>query len=264
MAKSILGALLFDRKPVVPELPEIDAQGAQTQAIAGNLKSLPQLKQLGSRVNRFLSEEISKAAERIMPGYSKLLQTGTEAIQSGVEGNLPEGVADNLRRFAAELGVGSGTVGSQFDDFRAVDLYGREVDKHFWNSISAADQWLSKARSATPTFDFTGMFISPAQQISVDQYNQQTQFQHQWLKNQLKAAPEGWEAAVQGLLDWVATTGLNIAGAYAGGGMGTGGQPGQSPGGGNSGWQSYISSNPMGSAQAQTANTAETVGPTFF
>lgn len=235
MAKSILGALLFDRKPVVPELPELDLGEAQMEAIGSNRAALGPLKRIGRNVNTFLADEISRAAEKILPGYGKLLGTSTEAIQSAVEGNLPEGVANNLRRYAAEYGVGSGTVGSQFSDFGAVGLLGKESLNYSLNALNAADRWLSQARNATPLFNFQSMFISPAQQFAANQYNQQTQWQHQWLENQLEAAPEGWEAAVQGLMDWVATTSLNIAGAYAGGGMGTGGQPGQSPGGGSGG-----------------------------
>lgn len=231
MAKSILGALLFDKKPKVPDLPELDLTEAQQQAISGNLANLPGMEKLASQVNNFLSQQINAAAERIMPGYSKLLGTSTEALQSAVEGNLPEGVATNIRRYAAERGVGSGTVGSQFEDFSAVNLLGRESLQYSMNALNTADRWLSQARQATPLFNFQSMFISPAQQFAANQYNQQTQFQHQWMKNQLDAMPEGWEAAVQGLMDWVATTSLNVAGAYAGGGMGTGGQAGQSPSG---------------------------------
>lgn len=226
MAKSILGALLFDRKPVIPELPEIDVQDAQNQAITGNIQSLPKLTGLAKKVNSFLSEEVAKAAERIMPGYSKLMATGTGNIQSALEGNLPEGVEANLKRYGAEMGVGSGTGGSEFNRFGTVSLLGRESLNYSLNALNTADRWLSQARSATPLFNFQSMFVSPAQQIAVDQYNQQTQFQHQWMKNQLDAAPEGWEAAVQGLLDWIATTSLNTAGMYAGQ-MGSGGQAGQ-------------------------------------
>lgn len=254
MAKSILGALLFDKKPKVPDLPELDLTEAQQQSISGNLSNLPGMKQLASQVNNFLSQQINAAAERIMPGYSKLLGTGTEALQSAVEGNLPEGVANNIRRYAAERGVGSGTVGSQFEDFSAVNLYGREVDKYTWNALNTAERWLGQARQATPMFNFQNMFITPAQQFAANQYNQQTQYQHQLSKNILDAAPEGWEVAVQGLMDWVATTSLNVAGAYAGGGMGTGGQAGQSPSGQSYSQQFSSLGSGMSGIQGQEAN----------
>lgn len=262
MAKSILGALLFDRKPIIPELPEVDLQGAQTEAIAGNLQSLPSLMRLGRGVNTYLTDEIARAAEKILPGYGKLMASGTDAIQRGVEGDLPAGVEQALKRYGAEYGIGSGTgPESEFGRFGTVSLLGKESLKYSMNMLNTAERWLSQARSATPLFNFQSMFVTPAQQLATDQYNQQTQWQHQWMKNQLEAAPEGWEAAVQGFLDWAATTGLNIAGAYAGGGMGTGGQPGQSPGGGSNNWQSYMTSgNPAGGGDGSTGGGMDLSG----
>jgi hypothetical protein len=230
---SIAGTLIRgDQRPKVPEFKPIDTTQALSQALYANLQNLPQLQGLAGRSNAFLADEITKAAEKIMPGYSKLLGAGTEALTSAVEGNLPEGVARNIRRYGAEYGVGSGTTGSQFSAFGAVNLLGRESLNYSLNALNAADRWLSQARSATPLFNFQSMFISPAQQIQTEQWNKSMQFNRDWLENQIKVLPSPTEEAFAGLFDNIEQMGRSALSMYAGGAMGGGGGMGGMGGGG--------------------------------
>lgn len=233
---SALGTLIRgDQRPKVPEFTPIDTTEALREALRANLANISGAERLGRRSNRFLAEEITKAAEKILPGYGKLLASTTEALQSGVEGNLPEGLARNIRRYGAELGVGSGTTGSQFSAFRATDLFGREAAQYVQQSINSAMSWLDRARSTTPIFDIRSSFISPAQQLATQQWNITQQFNRDWLENQIKVLPGPGEEAAAQIFDSIEETGRSVLSMYAGGAMGGGGGMGMGGGGGGGG-----------------------------
>lgn len=238
--KSILGGLLFDRKPVVPEFNPIDVQAEQQAAIGGNIAALPNLEELASKVNAYSIDELQKGLEKMFPGYSERVKKAGSTIDSYMRGEVPADVVRNLRQYAAESGATQGT-GQSFTNERVLKSLGLTSLGLVEQGLSTAERWINQARASTPQFNFTSMFVTPAQQIATQQWNKSNQWNRNWLANQIKAMPEGWEQAVQGLLDWVATSGSQVVSAYAGGGGpgmggGAGGGGGGGPYGGGSSW----------------------------
>jgi len=233
MAGSIAGELLRgDMKPDVPNFVPVDTTAEQLAAILGNLSNLPELSRLGARTNTALADQTNAILEKILPGYQNLLAKGTETLQSQLSGQLPKDVEEYIKRSAAEMGVSSGTSGSEFNKFGALRNLGLTSLDVTNKALDSASRWIAGAASRSPRFDFTSMFVSPAQRIATTQWNTTMQWNRDWLQNQIDVLPDAWQRALANLFDNIEETGQSVLGAYAGGAMGGGGGMGAAGGSG--------------------------------
>lgn len=231
MAGSIAGAFLSGDKPKIPEYPLVDIGQEQVGSVRDNLRALPLLQQLTSRVNEFSSDEMIKQLERAFPGYGSILAKGTEIIQSQMRGEIPEDVSRAVSTSAAEKSRAGGYSGSGFaDSLEARDLGLTSLDI-INRSLTTAERWMTQAAARAPQFDFTRMFISPQQRINVKLYENQQKFQRDLMKARVDALPEPWETALKNFFDNVEESGQAALGAYAGMQMGGGGSSGAKLGG---------------------------------
>lgn len=237
--KSILGQALFERKPDLPDLPPLYLEEEQKKAIAANTAALPELQELGSRINQFSQSERLKSLRNVLPDLDKQIGLSSAGITDLLQGKIPKDIQDRVQNMIA--GQTLGRVGtSLFDSGQGVnalrDAYGLTSLDLFSKGLSSFNSWLAQGSQylTGPQYDVTSAFISPMQQAQFDIQERETRFNYNWFKAQHDAQPEPWEKAVEGLLDWVANTGLSVASAYMGnvggmfGGMG-GGQPAMDP-----------------------------------
>lgn len=228
---SILNALLFKEKPELPGLESINLGEEQQKSIKSNTAALPALESLASRVNEFTSSERLKALRNVIPGLDENIAKVMAGLGRGLEGMLPIEDRDQIWNSSTARAVGSGTGGLESGYGRALverDL-GLAKQDVFYKSLSAFDNWVKTGSTylTGPQFDFTSAFISPMQQASFDVSERNTMWNYKWFKAQHDAQPEPWEAAVGGLMDWVANTSLSVAETYAGK-LGAGGDKGGS------------------------------------
>lgn len=225
---------LLSEKPKVPEYPLIDFGAEQNAATQENLRALPGLEKLASRVNEFSSSEMLKGLETMFPGYSSILAKGTEILKSQMRGEIPEDVQRQIGRTSAERSRAGGYAGSDFaGNLQARDLGLTSLDI-INQSLSTAERWMQEAAQRTPQFNFTSMFVTPQQRIAVKVQENQAKFQRDWVANQIAALPEPWEQALINLADNIEEIGQSVLSAYAGGAVG-GGMGGMGGGGGGGG-----------------------------
>lgn len=241
MPSSILGALLFDRKPKVPQYPLVDIPKEQLGAISENIKALPTLEDLATRIDKFSADELEAQLERALPGYKSLVAQGTANVKAMAAGKVPEDVQQRLQQYYAEQGIATGTSGAGFNLGNLMGAFGRTSYDIMTQGQSALQSWLNESQRRAPVWDFTSMFVTPQQRINVKLQENQMLFQRNWLANKIKAMPEGWESAVKGLLDWVSNTGASVVSMGIGGAMGGGGIGGMMGGGGGGGSAPYSS-----------------------
>lgn len=231
---SVLGKLLFGKKPKLPDLPEVNLQEEQRKSIAGNKSMLPELMGLAREVNAFNQEETMKAREASLPGYKNVLSKTQEQLMSQLKGEIPKDVQDLIQNQSAARALGGGYGGSG----ASRNLVARDlgltsmgiIDK----GLAAADRWLTTgSRYLTgPTFDVTSAFISPMQQANFSVSERNTKWNYQWFKNQLDAQPEPWQQAIDQITTWLESSATSYASAAMGGGGGMGGLMGGGGGGG--------------------------------
>lgn len=214
-----LGA--YGDKPKVPKFIPIDTTEAQGQAIAGNIKNLPEAQSLASKVNQFNQDEYNKMIDFALPGGREQI---TSNIASLLRGELPDDVKSQVERNSAERAIAGGFFGSDFaSNLTARDL-GLTSLALTQQGLNSAERWLASAKA--PTFNVSSMFISPMQKIGVDVQQREFKFQRDWLKNQIKAMPDPFSAALASDLGSSLNDVFSAAGSYygaAGGGGGGGG-----------------------------------------
>lgn len=226
MGSALTKAFFSGSKPKVPNLETINFESEQAAAIGQNIKSLPALTRLGSKVDDWNTSELLKNLEKMLPGYSGLRDSITSTLQSQLKGEIPDDVSQQVQRLSAESARAGGYSGSEASrNLTARDLGLTSLDITN-RALDTTSRWLQQARAGAPTFDVTSMFVTPAQRIGVKLHENQMKFQRDWMQNQIDALPEPWEAAVGEIFDSIEEVGQSVVSAYAGGavgGMGGGG-----------------------------------------
>jgi hypothetical protein len=217
----------------VPGAPNVNTTAAQKSAIAGNRKNLPELEKLASETNEATGRQFLQAMERLIPGFSQISSKIAGNILSQVSGELPSDVRKNISRAAAEKGIIRGTKGSEFDDYGELRDLGLTSLQITDKGLDAATRWMKTLDEGAPSFNFNSMFVTPAQRIATDQWNEINRFNTQFLRNQIKMLPSNAEMAGAQILDYVATYATTAASAYSGG-AGMGNNMGGGGGGGSS------------------------------
>lgn len=223
------GKIGRDFVPLIPDLPTIDVQTEQNKAIAGNIAALPQANLLASGVNKFNFDELQKMYQAAVPGYQEMLDTGGKQINSMLKGELPPDVQRTIERSSGAKSFAGGYGGSGMAGAASAESVGLSSLSLIREGLSVSERWLQSAASRLPHLaDSTSMFISPAQQISVDAEERKNQFNYQMMRAKYAASPNAMDNAITGLTDWVegilaSAATMGVSGAMGGGGSGGGG-----------------------------------------
>jgi hypothetical protein len=201
---AVIGALLkkaiggYGKKPKVPDYTPVDPTAEQASAIAGNLANLPEAQKLAEKSNLFNIGQLQKMLRSIMPGYDGIQAKQGQLVQDQLSGNIPKDVQDAVQRSAAAQALGGGYAGSGAHRNLVARDFGMTSYQMTQQGMDSATRWMAmSAQMAQPLMmDATSMFLSPQQRIAYSFQNRENQFNTQWMKNQIKAAPDPWRAAL--------------------------------------------------------------------
>lgn len=193
---------IWGSKPIVPELGE-----SQQTAINANIAALPSIQELGAGVNTFNQEQLLTMLRKAIPGYDDIVKKAGENLNAGLRGEIPQDVADAIKRNAAVKSLYGGFGGSGMaDSLQARDL-GLTSLQITDRALGSAAQWMNaqKAIAVPGLFDVSSMFITPQQQ-----------FERDFAKAKIDAAPD---PTARGIFDsemsWIGMI-LSIYGGGAG------------------------------------------------
>lgn len=222
----IIGGLLQE-KPKVPEFQKINAQAEQSKATQGNIANFGAASQLGSAVNAFNQDQLLGMLRKAIPDYDNMMSQGGNLIQSYMRGEVPRDVQNQISRNASERAVSGGYGGSGMArNLEARDL-GLTSLQLTQQGLSSADRWMNSAaqRSTPGMFDVSGMFLSPMQQIGLSVGERDSNFQRDWVKNQLDAEYSLGTTVGRAIIktdDQIMSMASSVLGSMAGGGGGGG------------------------------------------
>lgn len=177
-------------KVKAPPAPKVNAGEEAGKAIAANIENLPQAQTLAEQVNKFTQSQLMDALKEFSPYAQETAQAQSKNILEQAQGKIPKDVADQIYRSTAARSIAGGTGGSQFaGNLTARDL-GLTSLQLMNQSIASNNAYLSGIRQnlMTPQFDVSSMFLSPSQQISVQQWNETNRFNRDYLASQLRAS----------------------------------------------------------------------------
>lgn len=230
MGFSLFTDLLMPTKYEVPDWRNIDPTQVQLDTIKGNVASLDAAKGLASDFNDFMRQQLQKANEAGVPGFSAITSQLSKNLQSQLGGQLGLSDLAATQRRSAASALAGGVAGSPF----GAALTARDIGLRQYQVQQAAQAqapgYLSTVAGLTraPMFDFSSVFMTPQQRIDNMFKNQQAQWNVQNLKNQLAVQPEPWQKALAGFGDSL----VNAATSYFTMGGGLGGMGGGGFGGG--------------------------------
>ena len=253
-------------KVKAPPAPKVNAGEEAGKAIAANIENLPQAKTLAEQVNAFNQEQLMSTLKQFAPYAQETAKAQSKNILEQAQGKIPKDVADQIYRSTAARSLAGGTGGSQFaGNLTARDL-GLTSLQLMNQSIANSNVYLSGVRQnlMAPNFDVASMFISPSQQISVQQWNETNRFNRDYLASQLRAS----QSAATAFGNSMQQMGTGLTGASMGalGGMMGGGMGGMGGGGGGGGgfspYQQYQVNN-MLAYQPPNTNYSQQFGMSY-
>lgn len=174
LAGGLLGGLIGSGKKVkVPKYTPIDAASEQSRAIAGNIANSGEAMRLAEITNEANQATLDQRLRRAIPNYDKLILKSSDLIDSGLSGEIPDDVVNQVRRNAAE----KSTAGGYGDSGAARNLTARDLGVTSYDitqrALDRALQFVSTLRgtSVAATMGPEAMFVTPSQRISVAQTN---------------------------------------------------------------------------------------------
>ncbi len=196
----------------MPNFVPIDYGEQQQKAVASNQAALPGIENLATSVDTFNEAELARQMG-ISTGQFRAMKAGTTgSIEDLLKGNIPSDVLDAIQRQGSERGLFLGVGGAPASrSWTAADL-GRTSLNMFSSGLDALSRWT--ALNKQNSFDVTSMFITPQQQVAFAVEERNTQFERNWLSNQIKAMPD---PVIRGFHDMIMSLVTTYVGSLGGG-----------------------------------------------
>lgn len=185
---------LVGSKPTVPDLPSLNLGTEQQKALAANQAAIPGAEAIASNVDLFNQQQIDRMLSSVIPNYKAITGNVSRNIASLTAGQIPTDVQQAVQSSAAAQSLSGGFGGTQAGG----NLLARDLGLTSLNltqqGLNSAESWIKTASSIYEpgNFNVASMFITPGQQASFDVEERNTQFQTQWMKNQIAAMPAPW------------------------------------------------------------------------
>jgi len=174
------------KKPDVPDIVPIKPGEEQQKAVQSNIDNFQLISDLAKKTNALGTSESLKVIDTILGGGAR--EKIAENIKAGLRGGLPSDVVDFVRRNAAESATAGGFGGSAAAGNLTLRDLGLTSLQRTDQALDSAGRWLAAAGSRIPQFDFSGMFVTPGQQLAQANINREAKFQRDFLSNQIDAA----------------------------------------------------------------------------
>lgn len=201
---SVFSDLINPTKYNVPNAPYVDPGAAQLDTIAGNTSAFAGAKDLAASYNDFMAQQQAKQLKTSMPWLQGLETQGAQTIADRLAGKLSTSDAAAAQRSSAARALGLGTnVGAT--TLRDLGLTQYQAQSSGLAALPGFAQ-SSAAIHRTPLFDFSNVFLNPAQRWQMNYQNATNQWNVQNLKAQMAAQPDPWMKSLAGLGDSLLTT----------------------------------------------------------
>lgn len=223
----IIGGLLMKGdKPDVPSFKAISTTDEMRKAIEGNQANFGRASKLASDVNAANQEQMLAMFRNAIPGFDKIQGLQSDVIQSQLKGEIPQSLVDLIQNSTAANALSRGVGGSGFQANLFKSGLVREGLAQTQRGLDSAARWIGQTASfSLPNmFNIGSMFVTPQQRIEVATHDRDFKFQRDWLKSQIRAAPDPTLSAIGGAIvktdDQLMSVASSVLGAAAGGALG--------------------------------------------
>ncbi len=131
-----------------------DPTASAASAISGTTGNLSSLYDLASSGNEFNANQAVSQQNILSPGYSSMMDQWASDISDLLAGKTSSGTKNEIWQTKAELGVGSGTTGSQRDWSNLLAAIGSSAEQQQKEGASQATAYVNASPKAS-AFDYT-------------------------------------------------------------------------------------------------------------
>lgn len=214
MGFSFFSDLISPTKYDVPDAPNIDVDAEQKASVEGNLSTFRAAKQLAQEFNDYSAKQVQARLKQNLPYMQDMESQIASNLGKRLRGELSLSDAAGVQRQAAASALRSGlNVGAVTARDLGLTQYGLQQQAE--QQAPAFMQGMAGLK-ASPMFDFSSVFMTPAQRIQTQQWNKSQAWNVQNLQNQMDVQPEPWMKAMAGLGDFAIGGASQLAGTYAG------------------------------------------------
>lgn len=221
MFAGMIGAAITKRdKPKVPEAPSVDVTKQAKLSYEDIATSLPKLQDIAAQINAFTTQNLLAQQRTILPGIGKARRQAMANTSALLKGQIPTDVLNNLKRSAASAALKSGTAGSAFGyNFtpESVGLTSLQLQQQGLGNLES----MAQVFRAPEAFNYSSLFVTPAMRAENQWRNEQSRFQTDWMRNQLKSMPTQLEQEFMNFSHQFDKLAWSAAGTAAGGGIGS-------------------------------------------
>lgn len=232
------------KKPVVPAAPNVRAGEVEQEALANVYNNLPAIKDLAKSFSKFETNQLTKAWERLLPGFGAMTGQATDLAQSYMKGEIPADVMKSIQDATAAAAAGRGTTGSTFqfaDTARSLGLTSLDLSKigtGIYGNLANMFMPYAPMRGFTAGMMPTIAPMTVPQTASLNQWNETQRFNTEMMHNVLAAMPSPQQQMFSQAFNEFDALVLQAAATYFGGPMAGAamGAPNSASSGASSGW----------------------------
>lgn len=167
---------IFGKKPDYKS-PGLSA----AEATEANLANLPKAQELASKVDTYNQEEMLRLLRKTIPGIDNILKEGSNALESGLRGEVPKSVQDQLQTRSASRAIEGGYAGSGMHR----NLEARDFGLTSWDITNKSMDSFSRWTQSVSQLTSPGIY-----NIGSSFINHQDQFNYNKLQAETAAAPD--------------------------------------------------------------------------
>jgi len=201
---------IFGEKVKVPEFKKIDIDQEIQDTFKSITSQLPEAQKALVGLGESQADVSLAVLERVAPGTQATINKLTENIQSGLRGELPQDVVDQVQNQAAARSFSQGIAGSEAASNFTLRDFGLTSLQRINQAQSQATQAISLFQNIAPAPNVSSFFLNPQQRLGFLQQERNAEFQRDNLAAQAKAAPDPVFAGV-----------ANVVGQVGGAALGT-------------------------------------------
>ena len=224
LVKGAMGG--FNTIPDAPPAPNVNTSSTLKRLASANAGALPEFENIAGDVNTFNVGQRGQMVRSAIPSFDAITGAESGVLNDWLAGRLSPSLVSQVRRNAASRAFEGGYGGTGFADnleardlgLSSLDLQGRgaQLAPGYLNTIAG----ITLPQQVSPS----AFFLSPAQQLNTDQFNEEARYGRDWLQNQLDSIPDPYKAAIAsdvgGIADVVGTAALTALGGVGGGAIG--------------------------------------------
>lgn len=167
---------ILGSKADVPKFRRLNADQIQAATVKGNAAIADDALQLTKKIGDSTQETALEQLRKVFPNFDRVSQLVGSNIESGLRGQLPESVTNQITDAANARAFSQGLGGSPFSGAGQARDLGLTSLSRIDRSIGDAQDFIRTSQGLTSVADPSSMFLTPATRLGFEQGERNAEF----------------------------------------------------------------------------------------